>query len=67
MQMVYHGKASEVLKFFEDSGFSCPKYTNPADHVLEVITPLIHNPDDSLKDVDEVLRRNAKPQQVKIN
>ncbi|KAG0604531.1 hypothetical protein M758_10G178300 [Ceratodon purpureus] len=55
-QVIYQGKASEVLHFFEESGFPCPEYTNPADHLLDVITPSINRPRDSLRYVDDVLK-----------
>ena len=45
-----------MLKFFEESGFPCPEYTNPADHLLDVITPSIDKSRDSYQQIDDVLK-----------
>eukprot|EP00245_Coleochaete_scutata_P004681 TRINITY_DN1751_c0_g1_i1.p1 TRINITY_DN1751_c0_g1~~TRINITY_DN1751_c0_g1_i1.p1 ORF type:complete len:601 (+),score=90.96 TRINITY_DN1751_c0_g1_i1:314-2116(+) len=37
-EIVYHGPAKDVLEQFDKQGFPCPPNTNPADHVLDVIT-----------------------------
>ncbi|CAM6115385.1 unnamed protein product [Calypogeia fissa] len=37
-KLIYQGSAPGVLKFFEESGFPCPEFTNPADHLLDVIS-----------------------------
>ena len=38
--IVYQGPSGAgILSFFEKSGFSCPQFTNPADFLLDVITP----------------------------
>ena len=36
--VVYQGKRSEVMDTFAEAGYPCPMYTNPADHIMEVIT-----------------------------
>ncbi|CAM9242317.1 unnamed protein product [Phaeothamnion confervicola] len=36
--IAYQGPASEAVAFFEESGFPCPPFTNPADHLLDSIT-----------------------------
>ena len=33
------GKANGVIEFFENLGFPCPAFENPADHIMDVITP----------------------------
>lgn len=38
-QVLYHGPANEAMAFYADAGFECPPLTNPADHVLDVVTP----------------------------
>lgn len=47
-QTLYHGPASGVLGWYTKGGFPAPKFANPADHILDVITPL------SVDDVDHV-------------
>ncbi|KAL2632145.1 hypothetical protein R1flu_016831 [Riccia fluitans] len=37
-KLIYQGSAPGVLNFFEESGFPCPEFTNPADHLLDVIS-----------------------------
>jgi ATP-binding cassette subfamily G (WHITE) protein 2 len=37
-EMVYQGNASLAMKYFETIGFPCPQYSNPADHMLDVLT-----------------------------
>ncbi|KAG0611088.1 hypothetical protein M758_7G114400 [Ceratodon purpureus] len=64
-QVIYQGKASEVLRFFEESGFPCPEYTNPADHFLDVITPSIDKARDSYRQIDDVLK--SKFQALPVN
>eukprot|EP01113_Clastostelium_recurvatum_P040178 TRINITY_DN6221_c1_g2_i1.p1 TRINITY_DN6221_c1_g2~~TRINITY_DN6221_c1_g2_i1.p1 ORF type:complete len:672 (-),score=98.76 TRINITY_DN6221_c1_g2_i1:16-2031(-) len=36
--VLYRGPRSEVLNFYERAGLPCPPFTNPADHILDVIT-----------------------------
>lgn len=36
-QVAYHGPAVSSAKFFEQAGFVCPMYTNPADYFMEVL------------------------------
>ena len=36
-RIVYHGRQSEVVDTFTEAGYPCPMYTNPADHILEVV------------------------------
>lgn len=37
-EMVYQGAASKAMKYFDSIGFPCPQYSNPADHMLDVLT-----------------------------
>ena len=34
---VYLGPTKDVLKYFEDLGFQCPQYVNPADVRIEIL------------------------------
>ena len=35
---MYYGSSSEAKEFFAQAGYPCPQYTNPADHMLDIIT-----------------------------
>ncbi|CAF1013544.1 unnamed protein product [Adineta ricciae] len=37
--IIYQGPRKHVMDVYRISGFPCPLYTNPADHLLDVITP----------------------------
>jgi hypothetical protein len=37
-EILYQGSAPGAVHFFAHLGFPCPPYTNPADHLLDVIT-----------------------------
>jgi len=36
--VLYQGPADEIISHYTDAGFPCPAYTNPADHILDVVT-----------------------------
>lgn len=36
--LLYHGPADEVMALYAEAGFELPLHTNPADHLLDVIT-----------------------------
>ncbi|KAG6557885.1 hypothetical protein Mapa_000062 [Marchantia paleacea] len=55
-KLIYQGSASGVLKFFEDSGFPCPEFTNPADHLLDVITPALSSDKPMMQANEDKLR-----------
>ncbi|GAX83957.1 hypothetical protein CEUSTIGMA_g11381.t1 [Chlamydomonas eustigma] len=38
-RLVYMGRADKVLDFFTALGYPCPEYENPADHIMDCITP----------------------------
>ena len=38
-RILFQGSVPDALKLFEDCGFPVPHYSNPADHLLDVITP----------------------------
>ena len=50
-QIVYQGGSKKSLLFLENAGLPCPPGVNPADHLLESITP---------KEVDNAFDHNAK-------
>ena len=37
--IIYQGPRDQVMDVYNRAGFPCPLYTNPADHLLDVITP----------------------------
>jgi len=38
--VIYQGKAELAVGYFADAGFPCPQNENPADHFLDIISPL---------------------------
>jgi ATP-binding cassette subfamily G (WHITE) protein 2 len=36
--VLYQGPRDEILPFYEEAGLPCPAFTNPADHILDVVT-----------------------------
>ena len=73
-QIVYHGAANvishtmtysntsqQVLEFYEKAGFPCPPLTNPADHILDVITPTRSSETQQAIDNVKKLREVANP------
>jgi ATP-binding cassette subfamily G (WHITE) protein 2 len=36
--VLYQGPADKVIEHYAEAGFPCPAYTNPADHILDVVT-----------------------------
>jgi len=36
--VIYQGAADEIISHYAEAGFPCPAYTNPADHILDVVT-----------------------------
>jgi ATP-binding cassette subfamily G (WHITE) protein 2 len=36
--VLYQGAAEKVIEHYAEAGFPCPAYTNPADHILDVVT-----------------------------
>jgi len=36
--VLYQGPADDVIAHYTGAGFPCPPYTNPADHILDVVT-----------------------------
>jgi len=42
-KIVYNGPHDQVVPYFSDKGFPCPQYSNPAEHVITVLS----NPDNT--------------------
>ncbi|CAF4254602.1 unnamed protein product, partial [Adineta steineri] len=42
--IIYQGPRNQAMETFQAAGFPCPLYTNPADHLLDVITPSKRDP-----------------------
>ena len=41
-KIVFQGNPAEAVKVFAKLGYPCPPLTNPADHVMDMISPQIH-------------------------
>ena len=35
--IIYQGESSKALQFFENAGFKCPQYSNPADFFMKMM------------------------------
>ena len=64
--IVYSGKAAEAITFFEKTGFPCPPRTNPADHLLDVITPGLGEDAEVAKAKGEKLRKYFKAEDIDL-
>ncbi|CAF3774074.1 unnamed protein product [Adineta steineri] len=42
--IIYQGPRNQAMETYRAAGFPCPLYTNPADHLLDVITPSKRDP-----------------------
>jgi len=38
-EIIYHGGAEDSIDYFKNIGFNCPAFSNPAEYLLELITP----------------------------
>jgi ATP-binding cassette subfamily G (WHITE) protein 2 len=58
-RIVYYGAANQVMEFFAEAGFPCPNMTNPADHMLDVIThnPAIEGSKEAVEEAERQLER----------
>jgi ATP-binding cassette subfamily G (WHITE) protein 2 len=67
-RIVYYGPAAEVMDFFAEAGFPCPPMTNPADHMLDVITLPSYKSAEQIVDVapEEKLISMRKPTNVNL-
>ncbi|KAG5189322.1 P-loop containing nucleoside triphosphate hydrolase protein [Tribonema minus] len=55
--IAYQGPAKQALPFFESTGHPCPPLTNPADHLLDVVSLTRSESSHSLADVDLAAER----------
>ena len=40
-EVAYFGPADESIAYFERIGLPCPTYSNPADHYLSMLDPMV--------------------------
>lgn len=62
--IVYLGSNESVLPFFLKAGFKCPEHTNPADFLLDCITPQLGEDRKIAQDKADKLRSHLKPTEV---
>ena len=55
-QVAYNGKSSDMLKFFAEAGYPCPSLTNPADHVLDLVSVNLQEEQKEIESRDKVLK-----------
>ncbi|KAI9144775.1 P-loop containing nucleoside triphosphate hydrolase protein [Paraphysoderma sedebokerense] len=62
-RIVYYGPTEDSLRFFAECGFPCPQFSNPADHMLDVIQSDEHESD---KDPSGTLMQRLKLTKVDV-
>ncbi|CAF3785379.1 unnamed protein product [Rotaria socialis] len=74
--IMYQGPRKQSTEVFRAAGFPCPLFTNPADHLLDVITPPKPNQENSdevpltieqQKSVDQALIKAQPPIEIDLN
>ncbi|CAF3762149.1 unnamed protein product [Adineta steineri] len=69
--IIYQGPRNQAMEVYHAAGFSCPLYTNPADHLLDVITPLkigtIHVTLEQEAATEEAIIRCQPPVDIDLN
>lgn len=63
-QLVYYGKASEVVGYFGEIGYHCPLYTNPPDWFIKLIH-IDHSSEKGAEHVDRLVKKYRKSQRGK--
>lgn len=66
-EIVYQGPAGKAITFFAKAGFPCPPLTNPADHLMDVITPGLGEDAQASKAKGETLKKYFKPTAVDLD
>ncbi|CAF0924139.1 unnamed protein product [Adineta steineri] len=69
--IIYQGPRNQAMEVYHAAGFPCPLYTNPADHLLDVITPLkigtIHVTLEQEAATEEAIIRCQPPVDIDLN
>ncbi|CAF0758276.1 unnamed protein product [Adineta ricciae] len=73
--IMYQGPRKHVMEVYRAAGFPCPVNTNPADHLLDVITPPRGNPIlgttiislEQQQAIDEAILRHQPPLDIDLN
>ncbi|CAF4219034.1 unnamed protein product, partial [Rotaria sp. Silwood2] len=70
--IVYQGPRQQAMDVYRMAGFPCPLYSNPADHLLDVITPARTIDDQSASsekqtDVDKLILAVQAPVEIDLN
>ncbi len=65
--VLYRGPRSEVLQFYEEAGLPCPPLTNPADHLLDVVTFVAGCDRKKMEENDHRLRLLLKKREAKLS
>lgn len=66
-EIVYLGPAGKAVSFFEKAGFPCPPMTNPADHLMDVITPELGEDADIARAKGDRLKKYFTPKVVDLH
>lgn len=68
--VAYDGQAKNMVQYFTDLGYPCPDLTNPADHVLDLVSVNLQmqwKEDEDRKRVDKLLSEWARVEKEHFN
>ncbi|CAF0815149.1 unnamed protein product [Didymodactylos carnosus] len=68
--ILYQGPREQAMEVFKQAGYPCPLYTNPADHLLDVVTPPRDGASDTSEKqalIDSQILQAQTPIQVDLN
>eukprot|EP00667_Euglena_gracilis_P002661 EG_transcript_2666 len=50
-QVVYNGPGSNTIRYFQELGYDCPQYTNPADYIMKLLRQDVGKDGDTVADM----------------
>ncbi|CAF0962951.1 unnamed protein product [Didymodactylos carnosus] len=68
--ILYQGPRKQAMEVYKHAGYACPMYTNPADHLLDVVTPSKGGVSDELEykeDSDLKIVQGQPPINIDLN
>lgn len=65
--VVAMGTREEVLEQYNRAGYPCPEFTNPADHILDVITPLGVEDKEKVMHNVEILQKELQTNEINLD
>eukprot|EP00667_Euglena_gracilis_P001974 EG_transcript_1975 len=50
-QVVYNGPGADTIRYFQELGYDCPQYTNPADYIMKLLRLDVGKDGDTVADL----------------